>query len=85
MLSVDWAVNMADFRRSLPANVGVQGNLDPIFLRTTEEAAADETNRILNDMKGLNGHIFNLGHGVTPESQIANIEKVVTTVRSFSA
>ena len=85
VLSVDWAVNMVDFRRSLPDHVGVQGNLDPIFLRTTAEAAAAETNRILRDMNGLSGHIFNLGHGVTPESQIANIEQVVTTVRSFSS
>ena len=85
VLSVDWTVNMADFRRSLPGNVGVQGNLDPIFLQTSPEAAAHETNRILQEMNGLNGHIFNLGHGVNPGSEIANIEKVVETIRNFSA
>ncbi len=85
MFSLDWTVNMADFRRKLPEKMGVQGNIDPIFLRTTLEATAAETNRILREMNGLNGHIFNLGHGVTPESKIVNIETLVSNVRNFSA
>lgn len=84
MLSLDWTMNLAEFRKQLPGNVGVQGNLDPIFLRTNPEVAAAETRRILEDMKGLNGHIFNLGHGVTPESQIDCIQSVVTTIKEFS-
>ena len=81
MQSLDWTINMPKYRKSLPENVGVQGNLDPIFLQTSLEATTRETSRILTGMNGLNGHIFNLGHGVTPDSQIANIEKVVETVR----
>ena len=84
VLSADWTVNLAEFRRSLPASMAVQGNLDPVLLQTTPEAAAAETQRILESMRGLNGHIFNLGHGVTPDSQIDNIQSVVSTIRSFS-
>ena len=53
ILSLDWSVNMAKFRRKLPENVGVQGNLDPIFLQTSAEATATETKRILKEMNGL--------------------------------
>ena len=85
MLSLDWTIDMAAFRKKLPDQVGVQGNLDPIFLQTSLDATTRETNRILRQMNGLHGHIFNLGHGVTPDSQIANIETVVETVRQFQS
>ena len=84
ILSLDWTVDMAKFRRKLPDQIGVQGNLDPIFLQTSIEAAACETKRILKSMEVLDGHIFNLGHGVAPDSKIPNIETVVETVRNFS-
>ncbi len=84
ILSADWTVDLAALRRKLPEKVGVQGNLDPVLLQAAPAAAAAETRRILESMRGLNGHIFNLGHGVTPESRIENIEAVVATVRGFS-
>lgn len=84
ILSLDWTVDIVGYRRSLPDTVGVQGNLDPAFLRTDPEVAGTETTRILEGMRGLNGHIFNLGHGVTPESQIDCIGAVVDTIRSFT-
>jgi len=84
VLSADWTVDLAEFRRKLPDDVAVQGNLDPTLLQTTPEAVAAETNRILEGMRGLNGHIFNLGHGVTPEARVENIESLVATVRNFS-
>jgi uroporphyrinogen decarboxylase len=81
ILGVDWNVSLADTRRNLPANVGVQGNLDPFVLSTSPEAVVAETRRILGEMKGLNGHIFNLGHGVPPNAKLENIEALVNTVR----
>ena len=84
VLSADWTIDLADFKKQLPAKVAVQGNLDPVLLQTSPEAAAAETRRILENMRGLDGHIFNLGHGVTPESKIDCIGSVVDTVRSFS-
>ena len=84
VLSIDWAQPLAQIRNQLPANVGVQGNLDPFLLTTTPEIVTAETSRILNEMKGLPGHVFNLGHGVTPTAKIECIQSLVETVRSFS-
>lgn len=83
ILGVDWTVRLADVRAQLPANVGVQGNLDPFLLETTPEIVAVETKRILQEMRGIRGHIFNLGHGVPPKAELENIEALVSAVRSF--
>jgi uroporphyrinogen decarboxylase len=81
VLGVDWNVRLADVRYRLPAKVGVQGNLDPFLLCTTPEVVAAETGRILREMAGRPGHIFNLGHGVPPEAKLENIASLVRTVR----
>jgi uroporphyrinogen decarboxylase len=83
VLGVDWNVRLADVRARLPDRVGVQGNLDPFLLSTTPEAVAAETGRILREMRGRPGHIFNLGHGVPPNAKLENIESLVSAVRSF--
>jgi uroporphyrinogen decarboxylase len=83
VLGVDWNIRLADVRARLPAQVGVQGNLDPFLLSTTPEAVATETGRILREMRGRPGHIFNLGHGVPPNAKLENIGTLVETVRSF--
>ena len=83
VLSVDWTQPLAQVRRALPDDVGVQGNLDPFLLTTTPEIVAAETSRILRDMEGLNGHVFNLGHGVQPTAKLECIQALVDTVRSF--
>jgi len=83
VLGVDWTVNLAEVRSRLPEKVGVQGNLDPFLLTTTPKRVAQETRRLLKEMKGHTGHIFNLGHGVPPAAKLENIESLVNTVRSF--
>lgn len=83
VLSVDWTQPLAKVRASLPVNVGVQGNLDPALLTTTPGIAAAETRRILDEMKGTPGHIFNLGHGVPPQARLECIEAVAATVRQY--
>jgi len=67
----------------VPASMAVQGNLDPFLLSTTPEVVAAETTRILREMAGKTGHIFNLGHGVPPNARLENIQSLVTTVRNF--
>jgi len=83
VLGVDWNVRLAAVREALPAKVGVQGNLDPFLLTTTPEAVAAETKRILREMQGRPGHIFNLGHGVPPSAKLENIASLVETVRTY--
>jgi uroporphyrinogen decarboxylase len=83
VIGVDWTQRLADVRKQLPENVGVQGNLDPALLCTAPEAAAEATARILESMRGTRGHIFNLGHGVTPDARLESIAAVVETVKNF--
>jgi uroporphyrinogen decarboxylase len=83
VLGVDWNVRLAEVRSLLPAGVGVQGNLDPFVLTTTPETVTAETRRILTEMKGRPGHIFNLGHGVPPTAKLENIAALVQTVQQF--
>jgi uroporphyrinogen decarboxylase len=83
VLGVDWNTRLAEVAARLPAKVGVQGNLDPFLLRTTPDIVATQTRRILREMRGRPGHIFNLGHGVPPNAKLENIESLVETVRNY--
>jgi uroporphyrinogen decarboxylase len=83
VLGIDWTMALADVRAQLPEHVGVQGNLDPSLLMTKPEIVAAETGRILTEMRGARGHIFNLGHGVPPQAKLENITALVETVKNF--
>jgi uroporphyrinogen decarboxylase len=83
VLSVDWTSNLAIVRRMLPANVAVQGNLDPVLLNTTPAIVRRETARLLESMRGASGHIFNLGHGIMPQAKIECVEALVETVTTW--
>ncbi len=84
VLGTDWNVSLTDARTRLPENICIQGNLDPLLLSTTPELVAVETRRILTEMKGRPGHIFNLGHGVPPNAKLENIQSLINTVRANS-
>jgi uroporphyrinogen decarboxylase len=58
----------------------LQGNLDPEFMTGEPAAAAAATNAVLADNAGDPGHIFNLGHGITPQARIETFQAVVDTV-----
>jgi uroporphyrinogen decarboxylase len=83
VLSVDWTSDLAIVRRTLPANVAVQGNLDPVLLNTTPEIVRRETTRLLEAMRGTTGHIFNLGHGITPRAKLECMSALVDTVTTW--
>lgn len=83
ILSVDWVMDLAEVRKRLPQQVGVQGNLDPAVLQTRPDAVRREVNGLLERMRGLPGHIFNLGHGVPPSASLENLETLVQTIREF--
>jgi uroporphyrinogen decarboxylase len=83
VLGVDWNSRLAEVAAALPRTVGLQGNLDPFLLTTTPGMVAAETTRILREMRGRPGHIFNLGHGVPPEAKLENLQSLVDTVKHF--
>ncbi len=82
VIGVDGQIPLAEARRHLPARVAVQGNLDPFVMTTDPETVAAEAGRILDAMAGAPGHIFNLGHGLPPETKLENLERLVETVRT---
>jgi uroporphyrinogen decarboxylase len=82
VLGVDWTVSLESLRGIVPEEIGLQGNLDPCLMTTTPEIVAVETGRILRQMRGSEGFIFNLGHGLPPNSKLECIESLVNTVRS---
>jgi uroporphyrinogen decarboxylase len=84
VIGIDWQFSLAEARKILPNNIGIQGNLDPALLaEATPEKIAAETNRLLVEMRGRNGYIFNLGHGVPPAAKLENIAALVETVKGF--
>ena len=83
VLGVDSNVRLAEVRDRLPESVAVQGNLDPVVLSTRPDIVAAETRRILGEMRGKHGHIFNLGHGVPPGAKLENVQELVNTVRGW--
>ena len=84
VLGIDWQFSLAQARRLLPGNIGLQGNLAPALLSdTTPEVVAAETSRLLENMRGRKGYIFNLGHSVPPGAKLENIAALVGTVRNF--
>jgi len=66
VVGVDWRVSMKDARERV-GNRAIQGNLDPAVCLSSWETVAMHANRVLNEA-GPAGHIFNLGHGVMPDT-----------------
>jgi uroporphyrinogen decarboxylase len=79
-VSLDTAVPMGWAARELPRSVVLQGNLDPIALVAGGRALADATDAILSAMRGR-PFIFNLGHGVLPETPLEHVAELVARVR----
>jgi uroporphyrinogen decarboxylase len=85
VLGIDWQFTLREARTLVPAAVALQGNLAPaLLIDATPETVARETARVLGEMAGRPGHIFNLGHGLPPGAKLENIEALVNTVRNFN-
>lgn len=83
VLSYDWTVDLAKQKSQLPSHIAVQGNLNPDIVTTNPETTHSKTLELLESMKGKPGHIFNLGHGLTPQAKVENVQTLVETVCSF--
>ncbi|OLP19366.1 uroporphyrinogen decarboxylase [Leptolyngbya sp. 'hensonii'] len=82
IVSVDWTVDMADARRRLGSEVGVQGNMDPCALFGSQDFIRD---RIFDTVRkaGNHRHIFNLGHGVLPSTPEENVAFFFETAKQL--
>ncbi len=83
VLGIDWQTSLAEARQLIPSHIGIQGNLPPaLIVEGSPETVAIETKKILETMRGRPGHIFNLGHGLTPGAKLENIQALVDTVKN---
>jgi len=82
VVGIDWRVPLDEARRRVGAGVAVQGNLDPAMCLGSWEVAATETREVLDRAGTAAGHIFNLGHGVLPETDPGILEQVVALVHA---
>ena len=83
-LGVDWTTRLSDARARVGDRVALQGNLDPVVLTTTPEVIERAAADVLEDFGPGSGHIFNLGHGITPDVPVEHVQVLVETVRRFS-
>ena len=81
VLGLDYATPLAFVDANLPAGLGVQGNLDPLRLVAGGSQMEKRTREIVAGLSGR-PHIFNLGHGIVPETPIAHVERLIEIVRS---
>jgi uroporphyrinogen decarboxylase len=81
VIGVDFRASLTDAARLIPG-IPLQGNLDPTVLQTNPEVVEREARRIIAEGRNLPGHIFNLGHGILPDTPIENVERLVEVVKN---
>lgn len=84
IIGIDWRIDLKDAIKGLGKKFVVQGNLDPCALFLPQEKMEDKVKDILWKGEFAKGHIFNLGHGVLPESPVENVAALVEAVHRFS-
>jgi uroporphyrinogen decarboxylase len=84
VIGVDWRVPMDEARRRLGPDVAVQGNLDPVVLFAPVHEIERRVERILRQAGPGPGFIFNLGHGILPNTPVENVQAAVDLVHKLS-
>jgi uroporphyrinogen decarboxylase len=83
VVGVDWRVPLDEAARRLGPGAVVQGNLDPAILRAEWPVVAAEVRRIVDEGRAATGHIFNLGHGVPPDTDPDVLTRIVALVHDL--
>ena len=88
-LGVDWLIELSDAARATGGRVALQGNLDPTTLYGTPDAIRREVRRTLDSYRDGNGgsregHVFNLGHGMSPDMDPEHVRVLVDEVHAYS-
>jgi uroporphyrinogen decarboxylase len=86
-IGLDWSSNIRDAREQVGSKVALQGNMDPSILRSSIGVIESEVQRILSSFgqhDTNSGHVFNLGHGITPDIDPEHVSALVEAVKKFS-
>ncbi|MCL4163621.1 UNVERIFIED_CONTAM: hypothetical protein GTU68_053837 [Idotea baltica] len=81
---LDWTTDIGQAKEAVGGQIALQGNLDPAILLSSPETIRSEVKRILSAYGEGPGHVFNLGHGITPDVPIENAAAFVTAVHELS-
>ena len=84
-LGLDWTVDIGSAKARVGDRVALQGNMDPAVLRADPATIEREVQSILSSFGGGAGHIFNLGHGITPDIDPEHAKAFIEAVHKFSA
>jgi uroporphyrinogen decarboxylase len=85
VIGLDWRIPLDQGWAILNHRCAVQGNLDPVVLFANKKEVLARAEAILKLAEGRPGHIFNLGHGILPETPVENVQALVAHVKEFSA
>lgn len=83
VISVDWNADLLNIKKALPANIAVQGNLDPHILYADKPVIKKHILQLFERMRGENGFIFNLGHGIMPDIPFDHVKYAIEVVKEF--
>jgi uroporphyrinogen decarboxylase len=85
VIGVDWRIDLDVAWQRLGPNVAIQGNLDPLALFAPWSELKQRARHVLDQAAGRPGHIFNLGHGILPQTPVDNVRRLVDFVHEYSA
>jgi uroporphyrinogen decarboxylase len=85
VIGLDWRVQLDEGWSRIGHDIAVMGNLDPVILFADRQHIISQAKRILEQAAGRPGHIFNLGHGILPETPVDNVIALVDAVHELSA
>lgn len=85
VIGVDWRVDLGEAWSRIGYDVAIQGNLDPVILLSSVDLIEKEVKRILERAGDRPGHIFNLGHGILPNTPVDHVVALVDIVHEYSA
>lgn len=83
-VGLDWSIEMGDAKKRIGSKVALQGNLDPACLYANPEKIREEVGHVLNSFGKGNGHVFNLGHGISQHINPDNVKVLVDAVHELS-
>lgn len=79
-LSIDWNGSLPHLRKNLPPSIALQGNLDPDILYAPTPIVRQSVRRLVDSMRNDKGYIFNLGHGIHPDTPLESVEALIEAV-----
>ncbi len=85
VIGIDWRIDLKRAWKQLGYDMAIQGNLDPVVLLGPKNLIKEKVKKILDRAEGRPGHIFNLGHGVLPNTPVDHVYALIETVHEYSS